>query len=1119
MKKTRHSFMKYINLNWNASVDALLNVNAVLVSVYLTLMVLFLYNPTANTAVNSFKRIIGNGVLHGVDIERRISNFYLWYLIMGPLVFIVVYSAISLLYNKTKTANNDEVYSFINSASIIASLGIFAWYLSKLSGKAINILNYNYLFSLSVIALCLSFMVLNKFFVIRFRNLKRIIISGLPILVMTIYIFNKINKLEFIFALLYLAVVYITIYLINKLIKNNKSNNKKVNSIPIIIDDEMYSFLKSVSIAAASSIFLYVTLYVLYRNRFTDIKIDFLNYSIVVSLCLIVFCLFFKLIQKYLSITFNDFKWIIFISLPLVVSNLFLLKNISKYKIYFILFYFLIVILVTYLTDKLVKINILNDDRLNKLKISFTPFMYSLAIVSLFLEAVNILNQYNIFVTNKIIYSALIIVGFILLGFLLFAFGRFDLLKTFKWERLYYLGIILSLSLFNTQPNLQTQVFTDLFEGANHGLLISEFFKYGKIPLIETFDAHMMSNSIWGIIYGVLNKDTFGAIFVPYGGYITPIISLLFYMLIKECFDDNFALFMTLLIPFSLTVIYADFAYIAIFSLIYAVRKNNFFSYLIYWFSLVLICMYKLDTGFSFSVGTILALCTVLIIKREKLSLIKCANSLAVILASFFSVYFSICIVRGINGVSRLKEILFLAKSNVNWAYASLGETYIAGFPFAFCYIVIPFLTVSLIIMLVYLIKKDKVKIPTNVQIILFSLAFAYIANISRSMVRHSVYEMQLNMVLFTAVLFISITVATIKSKYKAGTFALVFLAIVVIAGLLRTGNYINNDNLFNASLNRISFGKLFDDNATEKVDRIVISKDMKDNYIGSVKMINDILTDDETYLDFTNQSLLYALADKEKPVYVNQSPGLLNGEFTQEQFIRQIEKNKEKVAFALMPAEGLQLVHILDDIPNPYRYYKVSEYISQNYKPLCKTDKYVLWCRNERYKEVYNSVFGNGTNDGQTTTQNKLKYTLCGYNYSDINGLHSYNLIQIPFIWGMYDEKKGYDNPVINNVIKKYNDYYTIETKNISKEKGNYILLEADTESEGSCSIFFGSKSGSGFSPLNNFNFKLNKGVKNRYLIRVSSDFYWYSGQINAFTLKSDIPLQNCSIKLLEGD
>ena len=77
---------------------------------------------------------------------------------------------------------------------------------------------------------------------------------------------------------------------------------------------------------------------------------------------------------------------------------------------------------------------------------------------------------------------------------------------------------------------------------------------------------------------------------------------------------------------------------------------------------------------------------------------------------------------------------------------------------------------------------------------------------------------------------------------------------------------------------------------------------------------INNYLNEESTYLDLSNQTLLYALLGREKPVYINQSPGLLSGEQSQQLFIEQIEKYEHGVPVVLKAKDKL-LSEILDGI------------------------------------------------------------------------------------------------------------------------------------------------------------------------------------------------------------
>lgn len=119
-------------------------------------------------------------------------------------------------------------------------------------------------------------------------------------------------------------------------------------------------------------------------------------------------------------------------------------------------------------------------------------------------------------------------------------------------------------------------------------------------------------------------------------------------------------------------------------------------------------------------------------------------------------------------------------------------------------------------------------------------------------------------------------------------------------------------------------------------------------------KFFDSNLKENETYLDFTNQTLLYAFLNRKNPVYINQSQGLINGENGQKNFLKQVKD--KNITFVLMPYVGNNNYNryadflMLDSILNIDRYYLVIEYICRNYRSLCIIDDMVIWCRKDEY-------------------------------------------------------------------------------------------------------------------------------------------------------------------------
>lgn len=1083
--------------------------------IFLSLILLYLFNPLSNLLITSFDRTIGVSLLTNISIEKRIYKFYLWYLIFLPLIFLITYYLVNYIYIYS---NKPTSFLFINDIS-----------------------------SISLIPLAISFI-----------------------------------------------------------------------------------------------------------NRFNKFNLDF---SILFPLCIVILFLLYFLFKGYAFINFSDYKWCILLSLSILqtaftflnFSGLNIKFNMSIYVIFFISFIF-ITIFISYIIARLIHIGILTIYNFDIIKLSMIPILCGSGLTSLYIELTNILNQYYIFLRkSSILFIYLLLLVFSIMIYI-FLKNRNKIYKHFKWENIYYPILILSMVLITVQPSLQTYVDTDLFESANYGLTISEFFNYGKFPIIETFDAHMMRDSIWGIIYGILNSDKFGAIFIVYGKYIIPILFLIFYKILKEFFLNDFAFFLVLLFPSSVPFIWSDFSFVSIILLIYAMKRNTLKSYILYWASLVIICLYSLDTGFAYSIatiGTFLLVYYFNIIKKFRVSLKNWFISFVVVMATCFVVYVSICYIKNINFILRIREFIAIANSNINWAYSSIGDTNLMIF--SVTYIFIPFSVVLSLIILIYLIKFKNYRFKLSNLAIIISLGIAYIVNIQRTLVRHSVVELQINILFFSSILFLTLLYILITDKYKKQKFLILFSVATIFVTLLKVNTNFNSDTLINSAFNNCININIFEEIITHKVERVVLSDNMKERTNNSIKVINNIINSDETYLDFTNNSLLYALSGKEKPVYVNQSPGLVSGEFAQEQFINQIDKNKEKVTFALMSSIGGGI----DGIQNSYRYYKISEYISNNFRPLCTFDNYALWCRKEKFNDIslrvldklgyltskidlnekiinelqlydldiyYNNnkfVINSGKIDPQinnfetivndcikkeglfeilieyetdnsgviqmfytksehekfgelkenviTNYINSKKgkisflipftkytllrldvpdesnfiisniyikevnneepyYTICDYDYGDINSLHSYNLGQIPYIWGMYDIKKSFNNEVIAEIYNNVENIYSINTNNFSKQRGNYLLLDISSQVSGNCTITFGETVDLGkgeieFLAENYFNFKINEGINNRYLIRVSSDFFWYTNQINSFKVETDIDIQNIKFSFLSGD
>lgn len=1080
-------------------------------TIIISLAVTIMYNPFNNVNINKFNRIFGNGVLNGIDISKRINSILIFDLVLIPIVLYVVWKILNKICENV-IDNRQEAVKALDAISAIGILPILFAYINRFSNPesiGIEVVLPCFLILYLMIYLYIS---TNKVSV-NFKDFKWCIVSAAPI------------------SIFFMLFFY-----------------------------EMGIFTKDISLFFNSVIFMIV-------------------YSFIVAV-----------------------NWF----------------GISKYGM---------------------KLNF------NALKKSYLAIMIAPIITSVFIEFINILNQHNIFINFKFKGCLCIYIGTFLIFIINYKSSKDSIKskKQFYFEKYYYPIILISLSLMFVQPNLQNVVNTDFFEQSNHGTSVNQLFSFGKIPLIETFDAHMLQNQVGSFIYGILNNDYSGAIF--YGYNLLPVFVFLFYIVLQKFFNKDISFLVMLVFPILSDTTFTMFPLVSlvIIAFLYAIKHKSYKSYIMYWLSIAMTCLFRLDMGFSVAFATVATWAIVWFVDRRRLNLNKIFGSCIIVLASFAVVYFAICSLKDIAPISRIIEFLRLCQSNINWGYSSLGN--ISSVAFSVCYVIIPVIVMILLIKLIFYRKNNTKCIINNKKIIMLIIGLVSIFNLPRGMVRHSLAENSTLWIFSTAILFLCMYIYIFTKNNKLLKFSLGSFLIYIFSSLLITQNVFIPLTLSNKAMAKYLTFDSYEDMPLQKVDRVVLSDDMKSVYEPIKQILDLTLSDDETYIDFTNQTLLYALTNRKKPMYINQSPGLLSGEYTQKNFIEQCDKSSEKIPFVLMPLEPMLLNFELDGIQNSYRYYLVSEYLSNNFKPIFKTQQFAIWCRNDVFeeklrlidyilqksKEEYvnvdylNSDKLNGTNldiskyDNNmiltstsvdpiltgienlpeiknimdqskflnisidyksdvggifelfyTTEKNeefspnnvvhktmenegqfnavipcnqytklrfdipegskvalkniKVKQELYKYNNDidkiDYNYLaldkHTYNLGEIPYIWANFDEINIEDKKLQMELFENQKNY---NFKDIDKDSGNYIHINSDSQNQGNMTILLGKNNDDEFIPLIQYNFQLKQGNKSDYLIRISSDFMWYSHEIDSIKVISDNNSKINKISILKGD
>lgn len=596
---------------------------------------------------------------------------------------------------------------------------------------------------------------------------------------------------------------------------------------------------------------------------------------------------------------------------------------------------------------------------------------------SLYIELIHVLNQHCVFVAHPgKYYKISCLLGFITLIVTLFIAQK-KKVEIKEWKNIAFPSLVAGITCLSIQIPISTIYNPDLFEGANASILMSDFLNYGDIPIVQHYGGHMMTGVWEGIFYALINSDYTGIV-SPYGDLLSVVLTVLFYFLVANIWNREMALTTALLFPFLGFFSYYGLGVLVCLAAMLYVKKNTIGGAVALWGIFVWCALYRLDLGFAFGMAVIIALLIYVIINKN----ITALKQLGITLVGWVAVggiaWLIICLAKGVNPINRLIEFLMINLSNQNWAYTGIGN--VDNLLFTWGYIIVPF---AMVLTLFYTVfsKSFREKIGTEKWILLLILNLSYFQNFSRGLVRHSLAENSTTLVFWCAYIFFAIFFALYKDDMK--WFLPSFMFLIIMNGL-----FLNPDNFTSLPILDSAVSKpqsiieswypsrfydeedkiVADDGAAfgtnwekikytkEKVERVELTDDLI-NYASEYELLlNELLSEDETFVDFINKTLLYSVLGYRCPVYVSQSPLQLSGDFTQEEFIKEIKE----APIVLMPVDNsnYRASNSLDGVTNAYRYYKAYEYICNNYKPLCKYgDDYAVWCMPERYDEYKEKV------------------------------------------------------------------------------------------------------------------------------------------------------------------
>lgn len=628
-----------------------------------------------------------------------------------------------------------------------------------------------------------------------------------------------------------------------------------------------------------------------------------------------------------------------------------------------------------------------NDENQKRERLFYATIPLSLVLIfqSLFLELFNILNVRIgfVFKNPKLLLTGLIVIGILIS---IVSYKRISkkerIFKNNILKKYHFTLFIITLGFIASQPWSMISPENEFFEAANHGLSIDHFFRYGSIPLIENFDAHMLSNQLFPYLYGFLNGYEPWAPLL-YLSYTIIFNFLIVYLLFKKILGSEYALLLCLCFPL-LGLVNNYYIFTGIIGLLLVTTINSTSRNKFYWFwgGIVFLCIYKLDIGFSSCIGGVLAYILVKYLTRKPLEFKKFILAGIISFMAALLLFVMLCLLKSVNPIKRLHEFVLLAMSNQNWAFKDLGDP--NHIVFRIIYHVLPLLVIFLLGKVVLKSLVDKAYVAqilktkqTQAAFILFIyFALNFYFNIPRGIVRHSfLFGITINMV-STIPLALMAFIFIKDRKNNFLIFLSTFFGIYLVANLNKPTFKATGASFFSEAMLSASYNEKYSDGYEFRGTRIRESFSLSEiKYFKGI--LDEVLKPGETYIDLASVNFYYALVARKNPTYVNQSPLLLNGDDSQRMALEEIMK--ANVPLAIVPTKE-NLWKGIDGVPVDFKYYILSEYVYKNYTPLLSMSNFDIYVLKNK-----KAAFQNKLKNNQSSTSNFSETKIENFIQNDI--------------------------------------------------------------------------------------------------------------------------------------
>ncbi|RFC55895.1 hypothetical protein [Brumimicrobium aurantiacum] len=621
---------------------------------------------------------------------------------------------------------------------------------------------------------------------------------------------------------------------------------------------------------------------------------------------------------------------------------------------------------------------------------------------------------------------------------------------------------------------------TEVFELGNPANALHNIFKFNEIPFVDFMSSHMFSEQWYGILYSLIFGFNQRLDFQIYAFFNHVIFLFVVYYLLQKLFKNTaFSLLIILAFPFLTQVFSSDLVFCILpFMIIRRIERKStsqLYFYLIA--SLILLIIWRIDTGYAALVSTLFYFIFLIITASIKINWKHFLKGSLWIGLTVLSLLILAIILRDSSTIlDHFRTALHYVSGSQAHGYTNIAYNY--PHQFYISYFFLPSIAVLCVMYILFILwKKENFNVVTkqNIFILHASLFFFLISlvNAQRGIVRHGYAEHNDGAVITTFYLALSLLLIFVfRNMVKSNRLTLFYVLCFSLFLSFRYFPYDPEFGTFDRALKKNCFLRLDNEiSAKTKVKRTQVNASFHEKKIKDFKAFLDKeLTEEQTFLDFSNTPMLYYYTGREVPGYFCQNLQNSIDDYSQLNLLQHLSPSKiPVVVFSSYPKTWFDAT---DGIPNEMRYYLISEYIYQNYKPYGIISEKSIWVAKDFKLNNEKSIEQDSLIDlPKEYNYKKAAHLIHGYHQrDDFKELKKVNYWNTDQLDSINIQKWANENPNAYLSITFKDEFYPM--------KNSITLLD---------------KAG---NKLDRFMFETNPEYGKHYMIRVSNSYHWHNGK-----------------------